>query len=135
MRRKTYARMLVKRALELWESEGWTLRKVLSVNPKSPARLCAEFDADKREVRLYPKLIGEGDPPLALTMMHELVCHLVLQYNYPDEYHRDGSTRKRSDALWWERSVWAGLDQCDKDALARLIEAPEVPANGRDGRK
>jgi hypothetical protein len=120
VRRKTLSTELVRRALDLYTEDGWTLQRCLTVNPDNPARALADCDPDKRKIRLYPKLIGRGDDPLARSLVHELVAHLLLRLS--------GSDADEQEALWWERTVWRNLPVEWKDRLRRMAEGDEEGA-------
>lgn len=118
--RRTYASMLVKRGLELFARDEWKIRHVPVVNPRK--RIFAETDTERREILIHPKIVGANDPPLSMSVMHELINHIVLQYEYADEY--DENDRRKSDPLWWERTVWRQLPQETRDQLAAMVSEP-----------
>jgi len=98
----------------VFEENGWKLKKVMTAKVNSPHRTLGECIPAEETIRIYPKLWGEGDPPIAKTLVHELVGHLLLGYA--------GSEKEEKDVEWWERNIWAHLDQGMKDKLTRMIE-------------
>ena len=117
MRRKTLSTELVRRALDVYAEDGWTLQRCLTVHPDDPSRALADCDCDKRRIRLYPKLLGRGDDPLARSLLHELVTHLLLGLS--------GSESDEREALWWERTIWRNLPLEWKDRLRHMAEGDE----------
>lgn len=116
-RRKTFATELVCRSLDVFLQDSWTLRRCLTVNPDDPNRALATCDVDRRIITIYPKLIGRGDDPLAKSLIHELVGHLLLQYG--------GSLDDEKAVGWWERSIWRNLPSDLKDRLRRMVDEEE----------
>jgi phenylacetate-CoA ligase len=51
----------------------------------------------------------------------------------PFHVHMDGDTFLLGDALWWRRTIWAGLEK--SDWIARLVGDPVIPLRVKDPEK
>jgi len=106
--------MLVHRALQVFEEGEWKLRKVMTTKVNDPHRTLGECIPAENTIRIFPKLWGEKDPPLAKTLIHELVGHMLLGYG--------GSDVDEKDCTWFEMEIWRHLDQDAKEKLTRMVE-------------
>jgi hypothetical protein len=96
--------------------EGWTISKSMIAKPSVKGRTLAEADFAKLTIIIHPKVIGQADPPLERSFLHELI-HVGLNLSEP---WADG--KKDGYVYWIEAHLWRYMTAECKAKLTAMIE-------------
>ena len=107
-RRKTIVNVLFDLAEQAIEKDEWTISKSL-LGAIGKGKTLAETDYDTKTITMYPKIVGDGDPPLETNLLHEYL-HVLLP-------HADEKLVE-----WLERYMWKHLSADRKERLTKKIE-------------
>jgi hypothetical protein len=111
-RRKTLVDVLFTICLTRFVDDGWKLKKSL-IARSGAGKTLATTDAEGKAITLCPKIIGENDPPLEMTLLHELIH---VGFNLEGKWDINGVT------YWLERYMWRKLTVEQKATLTKMIE-------------
>lgn len=116
--------VLWRAALRKWTTEGWSITPHLECGPDrhertGKAHLLAMLDEDEHVCHLYthPK---ELDQPVAKTLLHEMVGHILLDLDSSKTQERD--VEEIEEVLW--QCLTPGQRQILRNLSADLTEKP-----------